>query len=219
MRSRVDAGFGDDHGYQEPPLSDLPAFARASASRSPMRRSLSARSIISKTHQWPGSHLTYRWREMDSNFWFPTDVVPFCAVRILGMDGRTGAGRRPQDCLYTPTNSVENSLPSLSTTLAKGDPDVPVSSTHRHTAGLRRGVTRARSAVRTTLGRHSRPACMPPILCGSGPASRPRLRRLRARILAPRCIYPCQCSCSAGSAGRRWRGPGVFRPRATMRRS
>ena len=52
----------------------------------------------------------------------------------------------------------------------------------------------------------------------SASASRPRLRRLRAKILAPRCIYPCQCSCSARSAGRRWRGPGVFRPRAMMRR-
>jgi hypothetical protein len=39
-----------------------------------------------------------------------------------------------------------------------------------------------------------------------GYALRPRLRRLRTKILAPRCIYPCQCSCSAGSAGRRWRG-------------
>jgi len=42
--------------------------------------------------------------------------------------------------MYTPTNSVENSLPSLSTTLAKGDLDVPVSPTHRHTAGLRRSA-------------------------------------------------------------------------------
>jgi hypothetical protein len=62
----------------------------------------------------------------------------------------------------------------------------------------------------------SSPAIIFPRKLGS--ASRPRLRRLRAKILAPRCIYPCQCSCSAGSAGRRWRGPGVFRPRAMMRR-
>src|ERR1700737_2197664 len=72
---------------------------------------------------------------MDSNFWFPTDVDLFCRpflCRANSLDGWAyRGGAPPQDCMYTPTNSVENSLPSLSTTLAKGDLDVPVSPTHR----------------------------------------------------------------------------------------
>jgi hypothetical protein len=168
------------------------------------------------------SQWTPSWREMDSNFWFPTDVDLFCRPFLCRANSRDGwayrGGAPPQDCMYTPTNSVENSLPSLSTTLAKGDLDVPVSPTHRHTVGLRRVVTGSIGCESDIWAVTAATACMPPILCGSGPASRPRLRRLRAKILAPRCIYPCQCSCSAGSAGRRWRGPGVFRPCAMMRR-
>jgi hypothetical protein len=72
---------------------------------------------------------------MDSNFWFPTDVDLFCRPFLCRANSRDGwayrGGAPPQDCMYTPTNSVENSLPSLSTTLAKGDLDVPVSPTHR----------------------------------------------------------------------------------------
>jgi hypothetical protein len=74
------------------------------------------------------SFLTLRWREMDSNFWFSTDVDLFCRPFLCRANSRDGwayrGGAPPQDCLYTPTNSVENSLPSLSTTLAKGGLDV-----------------------------------------------------------------------------------------------
>ena len=77
----------------------------------------------------------------------------------------------------------------MSTTLAKGDLDVPVSPTHRHTAGLRRVVTGSIGCESDIWAVTAATACMPPILCGSGPASRPRLRRLRAKILAPfRCL-------------------------------
>jgi hypothetical protein len=120
------------------------------------------------------SHRTHRWREMDSNFWFPTDVDLFCRPFLCRANSRDGwayrGGAPPQDCLYTPTNSVENSLPSLSTTLAKGDPDVPVSPTHRWlAAGRDTGSIGCESDIWAVT---AATACMPPILCGSGPASK-----------------------------------------------